>query len=154
MRAILIAVLATIIAAPAAMADANPDWAARVKRIAGDVHVERDGARTPVKVGDRLAKDDVIFTGADSGAGLTFRDNSRVSVGPNASLAIAKFSFEPGRSGDPVAMQTNLNKGLAAFVSGRVTKRKPGAMQVRTPTAILGVRGTTFIASSSVELDK
>ena len=155
MRALLIAAIAALALSPvAALANAKPDWAARIKRIAVEVSIERDGALRPAKVGDRLAKDDVVVTGAGSGAGLTFRDNSRVSVGPNAKLAIAKFVFEPGKTDDSVEMRTDLKKGLAAFVSGRVTKRKPGAMQVRTPSAILGVRGTTFVALTDVPLDK
>lgn len=155
MRALLIAAVAALALSPvAALANANPDWAARIKRIAVEVSIERDGALRPAKVGDRLAKDDVVVTGAGSGAGLTFRDNSRVSVGPNAKLAIAKFVFQPGKTDDSVEMRTDLKKGLAAFVSGRVTKRKSGAMQVRTPSAILGVRGTTFVALTDVPLDK
>lgn len=155
MRALLIAVVAALTLSPvAALANANPDWAARIKRLAGDVSIERNGALKPAKVGDRLWKDDVVVKGAGSGAGLTFRDNSRVSVGPNAKLAIAKFVFEPGKTDESVEMRTELNKGLAAFVSGRVTKRKPGTMQVRTPSAILGVRCTTFVAITDVPLGK
>lgn len=155
MRAILIAAIALIAWTPvSAIADTNPDWAARVKRLTGNVFVERGGEQTLIKVGDRLLSDDVVVTSTKSGAGLTFRDNSRVSVGSNARLAISKFVFEPGREDDAVAMKTDLKKGLAAFVSGRIVKRKPGAMQVRTPTAILGVRGTTFIALSDAPLDK
>jgi len=32
-------------------------------------------------------------------------------------------------------------------VSGRIAKQSPDAMTVRTPTAILGVRGTEFVVS-------
>jgi hypothetical protein len=155
MRTLLFAAIAALALSPAAaLAGANPDWAARVKRLAGEVSIERDGAAQPAKVGDRLSKDDVVVTAPGAGAGLTFRDNSRVSVGPNAKLAISKFVFEPGKTDESVEMRTDLKKGLAAFVSGRVTKRKPGAMQVRTPSAILGVRGTTFVALTDVPLDK
>jgi hypothetical protein len=151
----LLAAIAALALSPvAALTNAKPDWAARIKRIAGEVSIERDGALRPAKVGDSLAKDDVVVTGAGSGAGLTFRDKSQVFVGPNVKLAIAKFVFEPGKTDDSVEMRTDLKKGLAAFVSGRFTKRKPGAMQVRTPSTILGVRGTTFVALTDVPLDK
>ena len=106
------------------------------------------------KVGDRLPSNAVIMTGAKSGAGLTFRDNSRVSVGPNARLALARYDFEPGRNTENVALETKLDQGAAAFVSGRVTKRKPGAMKVKTPAALLGVRGTTFVAVTGAPLDQ
>ncbi len=65
MRALLIAAVAALALSPvAALANANPDWAARIKRIADEVSIERDGALRPAKVGDRLAKDDVVVTGA------------------------------------------------------------------------------------------
>jgi hypothetical protein len=33
-------------------------------------------------------------------------------------------------------------------ISGRLAKASPDAMTVRTPTAILGVRGTEFVVSA------
>lgn len=149
-----IAVAALALSPIAALANASPGWASCIKRIAGEVSIGRDGALRPAKIADRLAKDVIVKMVAGSGAGLTLRDNSRVSVGSNAKLAISKFVFELGKTDDSVEMRTDLKKGLAAFVSGRVSKRKPGAMQVRTPSAMLGVRGTTFVALTDVPLDK
>jgi hypothetical protein len=37
-----------------------------------------------------------------------------------------------------------LKKGSLAVVSGKIVKQTPGAMRVRTPTSVLGVRGTEF----------
>jgi hypothetical protein len=37
-----------------------------------------------------------------------------------------------------------MQRGTLAVVSGQIAKRSPGAMKVKTPTTILGVRGTTF----------
>ena len=120
----------------AAAADAT-DWVARVKRVVGDVQVEQGGSTKAVAVGDRLPADAVLTTGADSGAGLTFRDNSRASLGPNGRLVLAEFAFEPGKSDGDAELEARLDKGVAAFVSGRVVKRREGAMRVRTPEATL-----------------
>ena len=50
MRAFLIAAIAALALSPvAALANANPDWAARIKRIAGEVSIERDGRCVPPK---------------------------------------------------------------------------------------------------------
>lgn len=152
-KAALICALVLGTAAPAAAADAM-DWVARVKRMAGVVTLERDGAATPVAVGDRLPADAILVTGPESGAGLTFRDNSRASLGPNGRLALAEFAFEPGKSDGDAEHETRLDQGVAAFVSGRVVKRKEGAMRVRTPAALLGVRGTTFLAVTGQALDQ
>jgi hypothetical protein len=37
-----------------------------------------------------------------------------------------------------------MQQGTLAIVSGQIAKRSPDAMKVKTPTTILGVRGTTF----------
>lgn len=140
--------------AAAQAADPNGDWVARVKRATGDVSQEIDGKSMPVAVGDRLDPGAVIVTGPGSSAGITFRDNTRAAVGPNARMALNAYAFEPGRDSKDVELETGLESGAAAFVSGRITKRKPGAMQVRTPAALLGVRGTTFIALTGEALDK
>ena len=130
------------------------DWVARVKRLQGDVFVMQGGAEQRVAVGDRLSSDAVLTTGDDSGVGVTFRDNTRATLGPNGKLVLAEFAFEPGKQDGDARLEANLDKGVAAFVSGRVVKRKDGAMKVRTPAALLGVRGTTFIAVTGEALDQ
>jgi hypothetical protein len=42
-----------------------------------------------------------------------------------------------------------LSKGTLAIVSGRIAKQAPDAMRVKTPAAILGVRGTEFVVRAS-----
>lgn len=140
--------------AAAQAADPNGDWVARVKRTSGDVSQEINGTAMAVSVGDRLEPGAVIVTGPDGAAGITFRDNTRAAVGPNARMALTEYTFEPGRNSDDVKLEAGLDNGAAAFVSGRITERKSGAMQVRTPAALLGVRGTTFIALTGEALDK
>ena len=39
----------------------------------------------------------------------------------------------------------NLKKGTLAVISGKMVKQSPESMKVRTPSAIMGVRGTEFI---------
>jgi len=155
MRVSIPLLAAMLAAAPVAGAlAATDDWVARVKRVAGEASVEVDGETRALKVGDRLPSSAVVTTGAKSGAGLTFKDNTRVSLGPNGVLKLSRYAYEPGRPEQEPALEAGLDKGMAAFVSGRVTQRKPGAMQVRTPAALLGVRGTTFIAVTGEALDK
>lgn len=154
MRTLTLILVGLVGLSAAAEAVASDAWIARVKRVVGDVRVERNGAVHPVRIGDRLPSDAVIVTGPKSGAGLTFRDNSRASIGPNGRLALARFDFQPGDASDDVGLEARLEQGAAAFVSGRVTERKPGAMKVQTPAALLGVRGTTFVAVTGRAIDQ
>ncbi|MEQ9126372.1 MAG: FecR domain-containing protein [Alphaproteobacteria bacterium] len=142
------------VASSALAAGAADEWIARVKRVSGEAYVERDGARAPLAVGDRLAASAVVVTGQASGAGLTFRDNTRAAIGQNGRLVLADYAFEPGRTSSDARLEAGLEQGAAAFVSGRVTERRQGAMQVRTPAALLGVRGTAFLAVTGQPLDR
>ena len=153
MRILTAAILGLLLTAPA-MEAVSAEWVARVKRVIGEAHVQQAGETKRIAVGDRLGADAVIMTKARSGVGLTFKDNTRVSVGPSAKLSLASYAYEPGKPDAEPKLATRLDSGVAAFVSGRVTKRKPGAMTVQTPSALLGVRGTAFMAVTETPLDQ
>jgi len=115
----------------------------QVKVTKGVVHVERDGARIPAVVGMPVRESDKLVTGADGTVGVTFADNSLLSVGPNSTLAVDKFSFNP--STHEGQFDASLQRGTLAVVSGKMVKQSPDAMRIRTPASILGVRGTEFV---------
>lgn len=115
----------------------------QVKVTKGVVHVERDGARIPAVVGMPVREADKLVTGADGTVGVTFADNSLLSVGPNSTLAVDKFSFNP--STHEGQFDASLQRGTLAVVSGKMVKQSPESMRVRTPSAIMGVRGTEFV---------
>lgn len=119
----------------------------QIKNLRGSVHVERDGQRLAATPGMGVQQADVLVTGADGAAGVTFLDNSLLSIGPDSALAIERYSFDStthdGR------FDASLKRGTLAVVSGRLVKRSPEAMRVRTPSAIMGVRGTEFVVRVS-----
>jgi hypothetical protein len=125
-----------------AAAAADETAIAQVKTAAGAVFVVRDGHRNPVKPGEPLFEKDVLQTDADGAIGVTFTDNSILSLGPNSEAALAEYSFDS--SNFKGAMLTDMRKGTLSMVSGDIARSSPTAMKVRTPTAILGVRGTSF----------
>ena len=115
---------------------------AQIKTAAGAVFVVRGGNRIPVKPGEPLYEKDVLQTDADGSIGITFTDNSVLSLGPSSEAALAEYSFDS--SNFKGAMLTDMRKGTLSMVSGDIARSSPSAMKVRTPTAILGVRGTSF----------
>src|SRR4051794_21655341 len=86
-RAIVTALL--LAAAPAMATDAG-----LVKVSKGSVQIQRAGATLAAPAGTTVRASDVIVTGADGSAGITFTDNSLVSVGPNSVFAIDKYRFD------------------------------------------------------------
>ena len=124
---------------------AQPAWAdiGRVKKSAGIASIERKGAKINPATGTTLLPGDVLVTGQGGQIAITFADNTRFSVGPNSRVAVDKFDFDrTTRSGE---FETRVERGSLGVVSGQIAKSRRDAMKVRTPTSLLGVRGTRFI---------
>lgn len=97
----------------------------------------------PATVGMPIRQADTLITGADGSAGVTFSDNSLLSTGPNSVLVVDRYSFNTTTHAGQ--FDASLKKGTLAVVSGKMVKQSPGAMRVKTPAAIMGVRGTEFV---------
>lgn len=126
---------------------AAADEIGRIKVLKGSVRVERAGVTVPAAVGARLQQGDVLVTGPDGAVGITLNDNSLLSVGPDSVLALDQFAFDSTTHAG--RLETTLRQGTLAAVSGKIARQSPGAMQVRTPSTILGVRGTEFVVRAA-----
>ena len=117
----------------------------QVKVAKGGVTIERGGQSLPAAVGTRLQASDVVRTGADGSVGITMTDDSLLSAGPNSVLALDRYDFDSTTNAGH--FDASLRKGTLAIVSGRLTQQSRDAMTVRTPSAVLGVRGTELVVS-------
>jgi hypothetical protein len=115
----------------------------QIKAATGAVFLERQGQRLPATLGMPVLESDTLVTGADGSAGVTFSDNSVLSVGPGSVLAIERYAFDSTTHNGH--FDASLKKGTLAVVSGKMVKQSPDAMRVRTPSSIMGVRGTEFV---------
>jgi hypothetical protein len=122
---------------------ANANDVGQIKTAKGAVHVERAGQKLPATVGAKIQQSDTVVTGADGSVGITFVDNSLLSAGPNSTLAIDRYAFDPTTHAG--AFDSRLSRGTLSVVSGKIARQTPGAMTVKTPAAILGVRSTEFV---------
>ena len=128
------------------VAAALPAYSAEVGLVKvshGAVTIQRGSERIAAAVGTPVQASDVIVTGADGAAGITFSDNSLVSVGPGSVFAIDKYAFDTTTYAGE--FQGTLSKGRLAAVSGKMVQQTPESMKIRTPSAIMGVRGTEFV---------
>ena len=114
-----------------------------IKTASGAAHVEREGARLAVKVGMPVRQSDKLVTGADGAVGITFLDNTLVSAGPNSTLVIDSYRFDSTTHAGK--FDASLSRGSLAVISGKMVKQSPDAMRIRTPSSVLGVRGTEFV---------
>ena len=103
----------------------------------------REGQTVPLKLGDPVFQGDALQTGADGKLGVTLRDDTRLSLGPNTHLALSSFIYSPsdGRFG----LVLRVTYGVLAFISGRIARLAPDAIRIETPSSIVGVRGTHLL---------
>jgi len=90
-----------------------------------------------------VERQDVIETGADGAVGITFDDNTIFSTGPNSKVSLEEYKFNPSTMQG--SFLAKLGKGTLSVTSGDIARGSPEAMKIRTPSAILGVRGTHFL---------
>ncbi len=114
----------------------------QIKTSKGGVVIVREGKEMAASAGTAVQQADRVLTKADGAVGITFSDNSMLSLGPDSMMDIGRFSF--GSKSEPDALEATLHRGTLSAVSGKIVAKSPEAMRIRTPTTILGVRGTEF----------
>lgn len=95
------------------------------------------GVRTIV-LGDNVVQNETIET---DGAGLVqilLADGTTFTVGPNSSLVIDRFVYDPNANTAQVA--ASLGRGVFRFIGGRTSKTE-GGVQLNTPVGTVGIRG-------------
>jgi hypothetical protein len=121
----------------------QPAAAGQIKIASGSVVIVRGTTTIPAQAGQPVYEADTLRTGDDGKVGITLKDDTRLSLGPNSEVRLDRFAFAPaeGRLG----FVLKVVKGVAAYVSGQIAKIAPDSVRLETPTAIVGVRGTTVI---------
>lgn len=114
----------------------------KIKVLSGEVAIERSGKTIPATLGAPVYQKDRIVTGKDGSIGLLFDDDSRLSAGPNSTLSLDQFNFDTTTHDGN--FDVSMKKGTLSVISGKLTQKTPGALKVKTPAAILAVRGTEF----------
>ena len=127
------------VSAPAAAQPAADDPIGNVATLTGSATVTRNNASAPLKLKDDIFLNDVLQTSANSTLGVTFNDSTTFNLTANARIAVDNFVYADG--GKANAALFNVAKGTVAFVAAAVAKT--GDMKISTPTATLGIRGTT-----------
>ncbi len=118
------------------------DSAGMVKVSKGLVSIERDGRKMAAEVGTPVQVADRIRTGSDGAVGVTLRDSTLLSAGPNSLVVIEQFAFD--NTTQDGAISIGIRRGTLSVASGRIAKRTPESVDFHTPTSVLGVRGTEF----------
>jgi len=126
--------------APASAAQAPPDEPiGNVATLTGTATVIRNRNSLPLKLQDDIFLNDILQTSANSTLGVTFNDATTFNLTANAKITVDSFIYEDGGKQNNALF--DIGKGTVAFVAAAVART--GDMMITTPTASLGIRGTT-----------
>jgi len=114
----------------------------RIKLVSGVVTLVRGDKQLTAQAGQLLYQSDMLKTGADGNVGVALKDDTRVALGPSSEVRLDRFSYAPAEGN--LALVLKVMRGVVAYVSGHIAKLAPDAIRIETPSAILGVRGTTL----------
>jgi len=121
------------------------DSVGTIKSTKGEVGILRNGSNIQASAKMKLMKSDKIITGPNSSAGVTLQDGTLLSFGPKSVSQLNEFQYDPvSRDGN---MLISVLHGSMRFVTGLMGKHNASAVNIRTSTATIGIRGTDFIVS-------
>jgi hypothetical protein len=110
-----------------------------VATLTGIATVIRKKDSIALKLKDDIFQNDVLQTSANSTLGVTFNDATTFNLTANARITVDNYVYEDG--GKQNAALFDVAKGTVAFVAAAVAKT--GDMKISTPTATMGIRGTS-----------
>jgi len=125
---------------------------ATITDIKGKVEVRTSmGSWEAAKAGMVLTEGDIIVTKADSWATLNLSgtEEATVAMKPNSQLALAELVADKKEGSQKTLLDLALGEVL---IKTQKLHAKESKFEVKTPTSIVGVRGTSFsVAVEAVE---
>ena len=118
-----------------------------ITHLKGRVDLIKAGTKAgiPLRVGDKVNSGDIIRTKSFSGAQVTFIDGSILKIAEKTRLRVEKFHFDKKKKKRRLVLRNFL--GRIRSVVSRLLDWNSSTVEVHTPTAVAGVRGTDFITS-------
>lgn len=104
-----------------------------------------DGTVKVLAVKSEVESGDTLVTEKNTYAQIRFIDNGEITLRPGTTFKIDNFAYQADKpEGDSAAF--SLLKGGLRSITGLLGKRNKEKFSLKTPTATIGIRGTTFIA--------
>jgi hypothetical protein len=114
-----------------------------IKTLSGTATLTHGAVATDAALAMPVYQNDRLETGSDGALGITFRDNTRISLGPNSRIELKHFVFQP--AAEQYGFILGLAYGTLEYISGLTEKLAPDAMSIQTPGFTVGARGTRLL---------
>ncbi len=116
------------------------------KVVKGDVKVQQAANNQIVKakIGQRVFPHDTVITSEDSRAKVVMVDGNIINIMPSTKFIIQAYQYQPSQDKKNVLLNVMYGKIRTTVQQKYIGTNK---FQVKTPSAVAGVRGTDFITS-------
>lgn len=112
--------------------------------VKGDVQVKNSkGETAKARIGGKVFPKDIVITGKDARAKIVMVDNNEINVSPDSQIEIQHYEYDPAGGKKDVLLNVIYGK-----VRSKVEQKydgKTSKFQIKTPSAVAGVRGTDFM---------
>ena len=115
--------------------------ASAVNKNTSDLTLEEE--RKLVQAGYKIIQNHTLETDAIGRAALLLIDGTSLSIGPDSSVTLDKFIYNPETAEGSLEVSS---RGLLRLVGGKVTKKRPAL--IRTNSATVGIRGGITIVQT------
>ena len=102
-----------------------------------------DGSTRVFSVKSQVQEGDTLTTERDTYARIKFVDGSEVVLRPSSQMQVQEFKFDEAKPEKDNVLLSMFKGGLRA-VTGLIGKRNRDAVNYKTATATVGIRGTHF----------
>ena len=108
----------------------------------GETNIERGkGEFESIDKGFEMKSMDTVRT-KNGRTAIEFIDDTRVDVTENSKLIMDDFVYDPNTKTGSLSLKASF--GTVRYASGQIAKNSRQNIKIRTPTAVVGVRGTDF----------
>ncbi|HKL65142.1 MAG TPA: VCBS domain-containing protein, partial [Roseovarius sp.] len=100
-----------------------------------------DGTVVDLQIGTKVYQNDVVITDGGGKVSITFVDGTIFTLASGSRMVLDELVYAPDSEENSAAF--SLVEGSFVFIAGQVAKT--GDMDVTTPSATMGIRGTTVL---------
>jgi hypothetical protein len=133
---LLCVIVALLLYAPGAFASIGS-----ITKADGPSTITREANELPGEQGTGILSMDKIQT-YKGGQKIDFIDETRLELTPHSRVTIDEFVYDPANDVGSLSVKAGL--GTVRYASGQIAKKYKQNVKIRTPSAVIGVRGTDF----------
>lgn len=138
--------LAAAVASAQTQGSASDTRAGTFKQVQGEVLLGRGDGRA-VQPGEAVRAGERVRTGKDGATSIVLKDGTVMVLGPDSTADLSQYQFDSTTQEGNLLVE--LLQGSVRVVTGLLARVNPDRFKVKTPTAVVGVRGTDFIVEAN-----